>query len=340
LKAAPDRSFPPAGRRFHPLFQFITTAPVYKDVTWKRRTATFTMKAGRPGAWLEPKDAVLSKYRSQLAALAFSIVVHLLVMAVYRPMALMSFAPASEEAGAAQAIQPLVFELVETPDDAVRERSPEARFASDKDAAARNETRPEDLEAGEAYSEGITRFRIFEGRSGGSAANEPDVERPAALAPSDMVIRAPQDLGDIFNSSRIEKQAESRPSGGRPYTDDAVYDQRQSASEVLGGITLNTYNWDFAWYILEMKKKLRSNVHPPGAFSPLGLIDGQTLLSFKVMPDGRVMDLKVIDYKGDKTLMETSVDAVDGSSPFLPLPENFPEEYLELTWTFIYWVYR
>ncbi|MCU0639465.1 MAG: TonB C-terminal domain-containing protein [Candidatus Krumholzibacteria bacterium] len=282
----------------------------------------------------------MSNYRSQVAALAVSLVVHLLVMVLYRPIALMSFPPDREEPLAAQATQPLVFELVETPDDAVRERSPEARYASDKDAAARNETRPEALEAGEAYSEGIADYRIFEGRSGGSAANEPAAERPAAAATQDMVIRVPEDLGDIFNNSRIEKQAESRPSGGRPYTDDASYDQRQSAADVLGGITLNTYNWDFAWYILEMKKKLRSNVHPPGAFSPLGLIDGQTLLSFKVMPDGRVIDLKVIDYKGDRTLMETSVDAVEGSSPFLPLPENFPEEYLELTWTFIYWVYR
>ena len=282
----------------------------------------------------------MNKYRSQLTALAISLAVHLLVLVLYRPISLMSFYPAREEPAVAQAIQPLVFELVETPDDAVRERSPEARYASDKDASARNETRPEALEAGEAYSEGITSYRIFEGRPGGSAANEPASERPAAGATPDMVIRVPEDLGDIFNSSRIEQPAERRPAGGPSYTDDASYDQRQSASDVLGGITLNTYNWDFAWYILEMKKKLRSNVHPPGAFSPLGLIDGQTLLSFKVMPDGSVRDLKVIDYKGDRTLMETSVDAVAGSSPFLPLPENFPEEYLELTWTFIYWVYR
>ncbi len=89
-----------------------------------------------------------------------------------------------------------------------------------------------------------------------------------------------------------------------------------------------------------MKKKLRSNTHPPGAFSPLGLIDGRTVLTFRVMPDGKVTGLTVKGYEGDRTLMETSVDAVESSSPFPPLPDDFPEEYLELTWTFIYYVYR
>ncbi len=289
----------------------------------------------------------MRKYRSQLTALVISLIVHLLVVILYRPLALIGFPPGHDDIEVVKASQPLVFELVETPDDAVRERSPDARFVSDKDAAARNEERPDDLKTGEPYSEGISEYRIFKGQAGSSGDDvtsreerETAREERAGSELSDMVIRVPQDLGEIFNNSRMEKPDERSHPGGDPYTDDAGYDQRQSAADVLGGITLNTYNWDFAWYIIEMKKKLRSNVHPPGAFSPLGLIDGQTLLSFKVMPDGRVKDLKVIDYRGDKTLMETSVDAVEDSSPFRPLPDNFPEEYLELTWTFIYWVYR
>jgi TonB family protein len=89
-----------------------------------------------------------------------------------------------------------------------------------------------------------------------------------------------------------------------------------------------------------MKKKLRENTFPPIAFSRFGMISGETVLTFKVWPDGRATDIEVIGYEGHKTLMETSVDAVKDSSPFPPLPDDFPEEYLELRWTFIYFVYR
>jgi outer membrane biosynthesis protein TonB len=125
-----------------------------------------------------------------------------------------------------------------------------------------------------------------------------------------------------------------------PYLDDLDYNQRLAAAEALGGVALNTYAWDFAYYILDMKKKLRENTFPPVAFTRFGMISGETVLTFKVWPDGSATDIEVIGYEGHKTLMETSVDAVKDASPFAPLPDDFPEEYLELRWTFIYFVYR
>ena len=89
-----------------------------------------------------------------------------------------------------------------------------------------------------------------------------------------------------------------------------------------------------------MKKKLKANTYPPAAFTRLGIISGETVLMFKVLPDGTAIDINVVGYKGDRSLMETSVDAVKISSPFRPLPRDFPEEYLELKWTFVYFIYR
>jgi hypothetical protein len=45
-------------------------------------------------------------------------------------------------------------------------------------------------------------------------------------------------------------------------------------------------------------------------------------------------------YSGHPALMETSVNAVKASNPFKQLPDFFPEDYLELTWTFIYSILR
>ena len=293
-----------------------------------------------------------------MISFAISVIVHLLILVLYRPLALISFSPGKVDS-ALVAAQPLVLQLIETPDDAIRRRPDDAKLLSDKDAIARNEKRPEDMPEGEAYSEGLSEHKVFAGdmsaSSGTDAYEGPTSSRRADLDErgeqqdadkanvSDMVIRVHQDLDEIFSRGRLSSPKSSRDrqsSQGRSFSDDVDYDQRKEAAGALGGITMNTYDWNFASYILEMKRKLRSNTHPPGAFSPLGLIDGKTVLSFRVMPDGRVVDLNVIEYTGDRTLMETSVDAVEDSSPFRSLPHDFPKEYLELTWTFIYYVYR
>jgi hypothetical protein len=304
------------------------------------------------------KDIVLPGNRSQLISFAISVAVHLLILVLYRPLALISLFPDKVDSSAA-ASRPLVFELIETPDDAVRRRPDDADLVSDKDALARNEKRPEEIPGGEAYSEGSSEHKVFEGdisRSSGTDAyegsgssqrtdwDEGDGQREMDLEDvSDMAIRVHQDLDEIFTRSRLsspKSSSDRQSSHGGSFSDDVDYDQRKESAEALGGITMNTYDWNFASYILEMKRKLRSNTHPPGAFSPLGLIDGKTVLSFRVLPDGSVVNLIVIEYTGDRTLMETSVDAVEGSSPFRPLPHDFPKEYLELTWTFIFYVYR
>jgi hypothetical protein len=51
--------------------------------------------------------------------------------------------------------EPIVFTLADTPESArLAEPSPEAKYASDKNAQAQNPDAPQDLPIGEAYSEG------------------------------------------------------------------------------------------------------------------------------------------------------------------------------------------
>jgi len=72
----------------------------------------------------------------------------------------------------------------------------------------------------------------------------------------------------------------------------------------------------------------------------MGLIDGETIIRFKVYPNGEMKDLEVLQYRGHKSLMETSVQAIKNSNPFNPLPADFPENYLEVTGHFTYFIKR
>ena len=295
------------------------------------------------------------RYRSQRIALVVSLLLHALLFVTYRPLAKIQLFPAVVQAERGVPEVPLVFELVETPDDAIQERPEEAALLSDKNSRARNETRPDDLPAGEAYIEGQVPHRVF---AGGPTREEAEralreMQEPAASGRLEQEVpeETPQGLSmKTFDARKeLRKQLNEESEAGNAksllsvrssYLDDLDYNQRLAAAETLGGVALNTYEWDFAYYILEMKKKLRENTFPPIAFIRFGMISGETVLTFRVWPDGSATDVEVIGYQGHKPLMETSVDAVKGSSPFRPLPDDFPEKYLELRWTFIYYVYR
>ena len=108
----------------------------------------------------------------------------------------------------------------------------------------------------------------------------------------------------------------------------------------MGGFAFNTYNWNFAPYLIYLKKRIQRHIFPPSAFTRLGMIEGRSVVRFLISKDGKLLDLKVLNYEGHSSLMQTSVNAVNGSSPFRSLPRDFPEEALEVTGTFVYLLSR
>jgi outer membrane biosynthesis protein TonB len=116
--------------------------------------------------------------------------------------------------------------------------------------------------------------------------------------------------------------------------------QLEGRAAESGGLSFNTYDWDFAPYMLALKERISRNIFPPLAFSQWGMIDGDTMLRFKIYPDGRLADLELLGYRGHHTLMETSRFAVTTSAPFPGLPADFPKSYLEVTAKFSYFVKR
>jgi outer membrane biosynthesis protein TonB len=256
----------------------------------------------------------------------------------------------------------LEFELVETPDDAASDRTPEnTNLVSDKNAVARDKYTGTDLADDDPFSEGQTEYKTFAGaiappspppqpitvpenaaekQAEDAAENEAEkkeVEETSDEGPTSIMRKQQNESQKTISRNALQSilQPQTRSSLSS-MSDDLTYRNVKSSAQDLGGVTLNTYAWDFAPYILEMKRKLRQNIYPPPAFTRLGLINGETVLRFKVMPDGAMRDLEVLAHKGHPSLQETSLNAVKNSSPFRHLPGDFPDEYLELTWTFIY----
>lgn len=291
-------------------------------------------------------------FRKHLIQIAFviSILLHVLGFVSSRLIGLVPLVPIRLSEllkRAEQDEQRMVFELVETPESARSEQPPkEARLLSDKNTIARDQYDQKDKPDGDPYSEGDLDIKQWP---------EPakDVAPPAAPAkvePDQEPIANDQLLANNrirYESPKFSRQEllKKNPSDGNDRWSERsperpLYENRKFSAEDLGGFSFNTYAWDFAPYMLEMKRKVERNVFPPPAFTRMGLISGETVLRFKVMPNGEVKDLVVLQSTGHESLKETSVNAIKNSAPFRPLPADFPENYLEVTAAFTYYVRR
>lgn len=251
---------------------------------------------------------------------------------------------------------PIVFELqadekfpevVETPEDArLKDFQKETELASDKNAAARNSEADPNLDLGEAFLKGEFEFREL-------PQNQTPLGGPVPAAQNEVPNEAGKkeefqdenateifatNGGDKFSKEYLTDKNYPQQAGQR--LPKGQYDNQESRAEEMGGFSFNTYDWDFAPYMLVLKKKVEGNIFPPPAFMRLGIISGTTFLKFKIYPNGELKDLELLKYEGHESLMQTSMRAIEISAPFAQLPSNFPEAYLEVTAKFHYSISR
>jgi outer membrane biosynthesis protein TonB len=278
--------------------------------------------------------------------IAGSIILHLLFLLTYKPLSSIQLFNNNEELAnePEQQDKEIVFEIVETPDDAESEITPdETNLLSDKNSIARDQYLQKDKQIGAPYAEGDFDVKNIENNQP-SFENDPGEQYVMNDADPMTNLQQEDDFtAQSYNQPRFSRQAllgKSSQAQQQRQVDRPKYNSDKFNAEEIGGLTFNTYNWNFAPYMLAMKRKVEKNVFPPPAFTHMGLINGETLLRFKVMPNGEVKDLEVLRYKGHKSLMETSVQAIRNSSSFKPLPPDFPENYLEVTASFSYYIRR
>jgi outer membrane biosynthesis protein TonB len=249
---------------------------------------------------------------------------------------------------------PLVFELqdskrrhevVETPEDArLNEFQKNAELASDKNALARDDQSDSELPMGAAFSSGDLDVKelptnpLPPGERGALSNNHAANERPEKpeVENQESAVYA-ANYYEKFSRDYLTQNPVKNP-GASENRPKPLYDNQLSQALEKGGLSFNTYEWNFAPYMLALKKRVESNIFPPPAFTYMGIISGETLLRFKIYPNGEMKELQLIEYTGHETLMQTSWRAIEVSAPFLPLPADFPEPYLEVTAKFSYLV--
>lgn len=270
-----------------------------------------------------------------------ALVAHLLFFVFYAPLS--SLVPQPRIDASDHESPPMTFEFVELPDPAPEDPSPDATsLRSDRVSRAKD---LHDLPLPQSrlpYTNGLvqspSQLRPDAGRDGdGGERGETDTRTRADReeAESD---EASTDFTSLLKPRKTwtPHQPESAIFG-RPHRP-GVLPMKNLRSHALeqGGLQLSTYDWEFAPYLAYLKRHIGDHIHPPAAFTQLGLIQGRTRLKFRILPDGSLEGPEVIDFDGSPYLRDTSTRAVELSADFRPLPAHFPEDHLEITALFHY----
>lgn len=300
------------------------------------------------GTTQEDDRAGEGKARRRIVAL--SLLLHALVLVLWNSALLLDLGARLPVAPPPAKAAPLVFDLeqpetprevIATPDDARAPVAPtQADFLSDKNARARDqEAAPSRPVTGAPFSRGDLASHDIPAPPPSPQPDRPAAERPEADAES----RSSEASSPAGSEPAVSPEAGPAPPARRPFRlemPSVPHRQLEGRAGEEGGLSFNTYDWDFAPYMLALKRRIGRNIFPPLAYTMLGMIDGDTLLRFKIYPDGRLADLELLGYSGHRSLMETSRSAVAVSAPFPVLPADFPKPYLEVTAKFTYFVKR
>lgn len=282
-----------------------------------------------------------------------SILLHLLLLLVPLRMVIKDTREALAEE-LQKEIDRMTFIFVETPEDAVESPVEQVTpFISDKNLAASNLEASAELAEGLPFQEGRSEIAAMMpeptpsstpvGVTDGSQEQAEDVPERQSEQPGAASFDAFRELKAL--SRLAPPKAEDKPltqpqqprgDESRPYAPTAPrFDSQRSRAPVGADFRLSTYNWNWAPYLKELKKRIESNIYPPPAFY-MGLARGRTFVQFKIQQDGLMTDFKLITYTGHESLKDTSVNSIEASVPFLPLPSDFPEDFLEITVGFFY----
>lgn len=270
-----------------------------------------------------------------LWAYAAAILLHILLLLLENPLS--RAAIIASQAETIPVSPPLTFEFVDVPqnrDDAPPEETP---LLAQRDNISRDQQTDPLPESHLPFFDGLSRAKNIAASAQGRPHSEThSTDRSSETETTDNPFSFVDELQK--NPDEARKERERAVLGGELPQPRIEMDNRKTRALERGGLQLSTYAWDFAPYLSYLKRHIDRHIYPPRAFE-LGMIDGMTMVKFRIWRDGRLEGPELLDYEGSDLLLKTSLKAVELSAPFKALPPDFPDEYLEIVGTFEYLIY-
>lgn len=247
----------------------------------------------------------------------------------------------------------LKFRFVEVPEDK-ETPNPDAEALSDIDRRAatpepnpQNGAPPEPMSKGETYEAMISR----PGKDTATPQTKPETGKEGALKEAEKTdgksferpgekdwikIETIDELREKFMTEEANKSKKKLTEEDlRKYFEFQDFGNRSSSLIQKGGIEFDTKGFNFGKWLRDFYYKVYSNWIIPLAFESLRR-SGMLTLHFYVARDGSVSGLELMDSSGVESYDDAALSAIARSNPFLPLPEGYPDDKMEVKCRFIY----
>ena len=233
----------------------------------------------------------------------------------------------AEEVEPEKVREPIVFEIVEPPPGPEPDVVPETNLASTKRSLARTDETGAPSEDALPLSRGESPLKESRPRAeAGEAA--PEVPAPAELpeTPSEGEGQPRRfDLSPAAIRQDVQRSIDERR-----------FENRKGSAAPPGDLSFNTVDFEFAPYLLELKRRVEDNWYPPVAFRGGLPYRGASVIRFAVTRKGELGLLELVSGADHTSLDTAALNAIRFAAPFPPLPEDFPEERWVITCTFYY----
>ena len=169
-------------------------------------------------------------------------------------------------------------------------------------------------------------------------------DQTAQLQPPPQTRPAPNFNAQMSAGSAIEQAAEaaaaSRGRYGSGQTGDYGLSQGRSGAKAMdqAEILTDTMGVDFGPYLTRITQIVRQNWYslmPPAVYPPI-LKQGKLSIEFVILKDGKVAGMTLHTTSGDVALDRAAWGSITASTPFPPLPKEFPGQILGLRFFYFY----
>ncbi len=112
-------------------------------------------------------------------------------------------------------------------------------------------------------------------------------------------------------------------------TESSFFTSEANVSKDAPYAKLDAQQDDLAPYFAEIRRKVKRNWRPrsPGE-------ERYTVLAFAIERSGKISQLKVVETSGDEQVDRDALEAIQKAAPFSNLPQSYPSERLEITFSF------
>ena len=136
---------------------------------------------------------------------------------------------------------------------------------------------------------------------------------------------------------RVPDEAGLRGSAGNSGTDQPEMVHPDGNALLLGDVSLNTIQWEYAPWLQRFGMQLRERWYAPPAYI-LGVLreGGWAVFEVEISRSGKLLRLELLYEQGHPSLIRAAQSALRSMAPIEPLPADFPEPTLILRIRMIY----